>query len=67
MRSPIKKMSSILGTFILNVGAQYPQYWGQLYSTLGTFFSIGILNVYYPVQTLMLTEANIFAILHIER
>ena len=45
-------MSSILGTIVLNVGDIFP---------------IGILNVYYPVQTLMLTEANIFAILHIER
>ena len=46
----IQKMSSTLGTFVLNIGEQYTQCWGQLSSMFGTFL------IYWIVTFLIINQ-----------
>ena len=43
----------MLGTFVLNVGEQCTEYWGQMYLTFRTFFKTRISCVYLLVLTLL--------------
>ena len=59
----IQKMSSTLGTFVLNIGEQCTQYCGQLSLTFSTFFQTGISTVCLLVRMPFITVIVIFLII----